>query len=159
MALPIFQIDAFTGPDCAGNPAAVVPLTQWPDERLLQFIAEENNLSETAFIAQEGAHHRLRWFTPTTELPLCGHATLAAAYCLWTYLGATGEELHFLTHSGQLTARRAGELTAIELPEDPAVPAAEDVAEPVWRAIGCRGEAVLQKPLSGGGAGRGRAGT
>lgn len=144
MKLPLYQIDAFTGEGLAGNPAAVVPLTQWPEIGQMQFIAEENNLSETAFLARDGEHWRLRWFTPEVEVPLCGHATLASAYVLWHHRGVTAPELHFITHSGQLTARRNGEKVAIELPESPAQPAVAEVAEAVWDALGQRGREVLR---------------
>jgi PhzF family phenazine biosynthesis protein len=76
---PIFQVDAFTSRRFSGNPAAVVPLASFLADSILQAIAAENNLSETAFIVPDGSDYRLRWFTPTTEVPLCGHATLASA--------------------------------------------------------------------------------
>jgi len=143
MELPLYQIDAFIGDGYAGNPAAVVPLESWPDDAVLQYIAEENNLSETAFVAREGRYWRLRWFTPVTEVALCGHATLATAYTLWQHLGIGGNRVHFITHSGQLTACRNGERIEIELPEASPVPAPPELAEAVWRALGMRGETVL----------------
>jgi len=79
MRTPIFQIDAFTTRRFAGNPAAVMPMESFLSDATLQAIASENNLAETAFVVPEGADYRLRWFTPTTEVPLCGHATLASA--------------------------------------------------------------------------------
>src|ERR1700724_750668 len=79
MRTPIFQIDAFTTRRFAGNPAAVMPMNSFPEDAVLQAIAAENNLSETAFLVPEGGDYRLRWFTPTLEVPLCGHATLASA--------------------------------------------------------------------------------
>ncbi|MEO5626271.1 MAG: PhzF family phenazine biosynthesis isomerase, partial [Dokdonella sp.] len=77
MRTPIFQIDAFTTQRFAGNPAAVLPMQAFPADALMQAIAAENNLAETAFLVAEGSEYRLRWFTPTVEVPLCGHATLA----------------------------------------------------------------------------------
>jgi PhzF family phenazine biosynthesis protein len=79
MRTKIFQLDAFTTRRFAGNPAAVMPLDSFPEDGVLQFIAAENNLAETAFLVTQGGDYRLRWFTPTTEVPLCGHATLASA--------------------------------------------------------------------------------
>ena len=84
--LRYFVVDAFTDRPFAGNPAAVMPLTQWLDEDLLQAIAMENNLSETAYLVAAGDGYELRWFTPQTEVDLCGHATLAAAHVLYEHL-------------------------------------------------------------------------
>jgi PhzF family phenazine biosynthesis protein len=144
MKLPIYHINAFTGEGLSGNPAAVVPLEAWPDVALMQSIAEQNNLSETAFVAPEAGQWRLRWFTPQVEVPLCGHATLAAAYVLWEHQGVAGDELHFLTQSGQLTARREEDRVAVELPESPLSAVVDEVAEAVWGALRWRGEAVLR---------------
>lgn len=105
----IYQVDAFTSDLFAGNPAAVVPLTEWlPDETLTK-IAAENNLAETAFFVPAGENRwELRWFTPTIEVPLCGHATLATAFVLTQCLGVTAEALTFVTRqSGDLTVTRA----------------------------------------------------
>ncbi|MFT5681250.1 MAG: putative PhzF superfamily epimerase YddE/YHI9 [Myxococcota bacterium] len=113
--LPIFQIDAFTDRTFAGNPAAVCPLPDWLPDATLQAIAAENNLSETAFYVPEGDGYRLRWFTPTLEVTLCGHATLAAA---WVLLG-DGESVGFLTHSGPLTVQRAGDRLTMDFPAIP----------------------------------------
>jgi hypothetical protein len=86
MKIPIYHIDAFTGAMFSGNPAAVCPLENWPDDSLLQSIAAENYLPATAFFVAKGAYYELRWFTPTTELDLCGHGTLAAAFVIFNYL-------------------------------------------------------------------------
>ena len=83
MRLPIYQVDAFSARIFAGNPAAVIPLESWLPDATLQAIAAENNLSETAYFVREGASWRLRWFTPKTEVNLCGHATLAAAHDIY----------------------------------------------------------------------------
>lgn len=145
MKLPIYHVNAFTGEGLGGNPAAVVPLDQaWPDIALMQAIAEQNNLSETAFVAPEAEQWRLRWFTPQVEVPLCGHATLAAAYVLWEHRGVVGDELHFLTQSGQLTARRQQDRVAVELPESPLSGVEDAVAEAVWGALRWHGERVLR---------------
>lgn len=112
--LPFFQVDAFASAPLTGNPAAVMPLDQWLDEGLMQAIAAENNLSETAFTVpsdKDGVDFDLRWFTPTTEVPLCGHATIAAGHVL-----ITGEAVRFSTRSGVLTVSRDGDLLQLDLP-------------------------------------------
>ncbi len=87
MKIPIYQVDAFTGKVFRGNPAAVCPLESWPEDRLLQNIAAENNLSETAFFVRKDDHFEIRWFTPKVEVNLCGHATLASAHVIFRHLG------------------------------------------------------------------------
>lgn len=116
MQLPIYQADAFTGELFKGNPAAYVPLTRWLDDALMQQIAAENNLAETAFTVPAGHGFELRWFTPGEEVPLCGHATLVTAHLLWTELGFIDNEIHFFTRSGELVVRREGELLALDFP-------------------------------------------
>ena len=117
MKLPIYQVDAFTDRTFGGNPAAVVPLEAWPPDALMQAIALENNLSETAFFVREGDHYGLRWFTPQIEVSLCGHATLASAFVLYECLGASAGVLEFETRSGRLRVSRgdAGRLV-MDLP-------------------------------------------
>ncbi len=100
MSLPYFQVDAFTSRVFGGNPAGVCPLDAWLPEVALQAIAAENNLSETAFIVGREGGYELRWFTPTVEVDLCGHATLAAAFVIFTELGFAGEAVQFQTKSG-----------------------------------------------------------
>ena len=122
MTLPIYQVDAFTNSLFTGNPAAVVPLDKWLTDEQMQNIAAENNLSETAFFVKEGDRYRLRWFTPTTEVDLCGHATLATAHVLFEELGYDEDDLVFKTKSGILTVGREGEylkmnFPAVEMPE------------------------------------------
>jgi PhzF family phenazine biosynthesis protein len=102
----IFQVDAFTTRRFAGNPAAVMPLESFLTDEVLQAIAAENNLSETAFIVPDGRDYRLRWFTPTTEVPLCGHATLASAAVVMERLEAGRCQVIFHTASGPLTVNR-----------------------------------------------------
>lgn len=102
LRLPLFQVDAFTSTAFRGNPAAVVPLQAWPSDALMQAIAEENNLSETAFFTRDGNHYRLRWFTPVQEVDLCGHATLAAAHVLCQHSGVPLQQVKFQTRSGEL---------------------------------------------------------
>lgn len=111
-----YQIDTFTPDVFGGNPAAVVPLQNWIPEEYLQKIAQENNLSETAFFVPEGEGYRLRWFTPTTEVDLCGHATLASAYVLFFILDYPGEVLTFYTRSGELFVKKQGNLLEMNFP-------------------------------------------
>lgn len=108
MRVPMFQVDAFTSRRFAGNPAAVMPLDSFPDENIMQAIAAENNLAETAFLVPDGGDYRLRWFTPTTEVPLCGHATLASAAVVMERLEPGRSSVTFHSASGPLIVRRAG---------------------------------------------------
>lgn len=112
--IPFFQVDAFAERPLAGNPAAVMPLDRWPADALMQAIAAENNLSETAFAVPSGggeADYDLRWFTPTVEVDLCGHATMAAGHVLMH-----GNRVRFATRSGILTVSRNGDLLELDLP-------------------------------------------
>jgi PhzF family phenazine biosynthesis protein len=105
-SVPIYQVDAFTSRIFGGNPAAVMLMERFPDDQVMQKIAAENNLAETAFLVPEGRHYRLRWFTPTTEVPLCGHATLASAAVVMERLEPGRTEVVFESASGPLTVRR-----------------------------------------------------
>ena len=117
MRQSIIQVDSFTNQAFRGNPAAVCVLTSPQDDRWMQSIAQEMNLSETAFIVKQGQSYSLRWFTPTTEVPLCGHATLASAHVLWTEgYASTGQELQFETKSGILTARYQDDWIELNFP-------------------------------------------
>ena len=116
MELPIFQVDAFTDRVFGGNPAAVMPLPGWLEDATLQAMAMENNLSETAFLVPAGAGYELRWFTPTVEVELCGHATLAAAHVLFEHLGYSGGVIAFQTRSGELRVHRAGAGLTLDFP-------------------------------------------
>jgi len=128
MKFPIYQVDAFTDNVFGGNPAAVVPLTEWLGEEMMQQVAMENNLSETAFFVKDGEDSfGLRWFTPEVEVNLCGHATLATAHTLFTELDYKEEEIRFDTKSGRLTVRREDDwyvmnFPAVEMPEVEAPP-------------------------------------
>ena len=119
MRLPIYQIDAFSSRVFGGNPAAIVPLNSWLPAETMQAIAAENNVAETAFFVREGAHYGLRWFTPTVEIDLCGHATLASAHLLFAKLAHDGSQIDFMTLSGKLTVTRQGDMLAMELPSRP----------------------------------------
>jgi PhzF family phenazine biosynthesis protein len=124
MKLPIYQVDAFAGGVFAGNPAAVCLLETWPEDALLQSIAAENNLAETAFLVPASAGVELRWFTPMTEVILCGHATLASAFVLFNRTGWPQPEIGFLTRkSGRLTVARDGDLLRMDFPARPPRPA------------------------------------
>ncbi|TMP43193.1 isomerase [Pseudoalteromonas citrea] len=116
MKLPLYQVDAFASNPFEGNPAAVIPLDTWLEDDLLQKIAEENNLSETAFFVQHEENFQLRWFTPMEEVDLCGHATLAAAHVLFTHLGYAKAQVCFLTRSGSLYVRRTPQGYAMDFP-------------------------------------------
>ena len=104
MKIPIYQADAFASGVFRGNPAAICPLDQWLPDELLQNIAAENNLSETAFIVQEPEGYRIRWFTPSTEVDLCGHATLATAHVFYEHLGFDQPDLKLGTNLVQVSS-------------------------------------------------------
>jgi len=120
MTLPLYHVDAFADGPFTGNPAAVCLLPDWKPDRWLQSVAAEMNLSETAFLVPRPGHFELRWLTPTVEVELCGHATLASAHALWRYGHAGGDELRFSTRSGMLAARRRGEGIELDFPLTPA---------------------------------------
>ena len=125
MKIPMWQVDAFATKVFAGNPAAVCELESWLDDRVLQNIAAENNLSETAFLVRNATGFDLRWFTPTTEVELCGHATLAAAKVLFDRRGWPEPEIRFQTRRrGVLTVARQGGLFEMDFPALPARPVA-----------------------------------
>ena len=115
----IYQVDAFTREVFQGNPAAVCILDQWPEEALMQNVANENNLSETAFAVPVGECYEIRWFTPEMEVELCGHATLATAHVLFKHLDFPGDWICFESiHSGRLTVKRSGDLLTLDFPAD-----------------------------------------
>jgi PhzF family phenazine biosynthesis protein len=131
MRLPIYQVDAFTDRLFGGNPAAVVPLTEWLPDATMQGVAAENNLCETAFFVAEGDGYAIRWFTPSVEVDLCGHATLASAYVISRFLAPKKEVLSFRTlKSGSLVVTRRGDELAMDFPAWPMTPAEapEDLA-------------------------------
>jgi PhzF family phenazine biosynthesis protein len=122
MKLPIYQIDAFADAPFKGNPAAVCPLKKWLPDNILQSIAEENNLAETAFYVKKGSHYHLRWFTPTTEVDLCGHATVAAAFVLFEFENFKGKEITFDSRSGELRVAREKNLITLDFPKQTITP-------------------------------------
>jgi PhzF family phenazine biosynthesis protein len=149
--IPFFQVDAFADRPLTGNPAAVMPLERWLDDALLQAIAAENNLSETAFTvpsARDGADFDLRWFTPTSEVELCGHATIAAGHVLMT-----GQSVRFSTRAaGMLSVNRREDLLELDLPVPPLAEVQEPELtralglpdSPVWLAEGCNDAAIIE---------------
>ena len=130
MRVALYQLDAFAGRRFAGNPAAVCPLEAWLGDDLMQAIANENNLAETAFFVREGDGYRIRWFTPTNEVELCGHATLAAGYVVATHIDKSAKEMVFASKSGPLKVSRDGDLYILDFPANPPrpVPAPEGLA-------------------------------
>jgi predicted PhzF superfamily epimerase YddE/YHI9 len=147
MNLPFFWIDAFTNHVFAGNPAGVVPLECWLPDPVMQRIAFENGLSETAFFVRTGPDHfHLRWFTPAIEVELCGHATLASAFTLFTHLRQTGDAVTFASRSGPLVATRQG-TDRFEL-DFPARPTTEQGEAPpaLLRGLGRAPELIFRAP-------------
>ena len=136
MKLPLYQIDAFTHRMFGGNPAAVVLLDDLLPDRILAAIAAENNLAETAFVVARGDVMPLRWFTPTVEVDLCGHATLAAAHVLFRYALPSAKRLIFGTRSGNLAVTRDGELLSMDFPSRPGKPV--EVSDTLVAALGMR---------------------
>jgi len=123
MKLTLYQIDAFTNKLFGGNPAAVIPLDRWIDDDLMQRLGMENNLSETVFFVprmpvehENGGSFDIRWFTPSAEINLCGHATLASAFVLYNMLGYDKPEIVFHSKSGELRIRKDGELFQMDFP-------------------------------------------
>lgn len=141
MKLDIYQVDAFSAKLFGGNPAAVMPLAQWLDDDLLQAIALENNLSETAYIVRRGEDYELRWFTPTVEVDLCGHATLASAHVLFCHLGYAADSVRFHTRSGELLVVRAENGYTLDFPGYSLAETAVDMA--VCDALGATASEVI----------------
>ena len=121
MELPLYQVDAFAQRAFEGNPAAVCILNEWLPDNIMQLIAAENNLSETAFVLRDSNQYAIRWFTPTSEVALCGHATLAAAHVLFSHVGVRDETICFASASGPLYVSRNGHELELDLPAQPPV--------------------------------------
>ena len=142
MRIPIYQVDAFTGELFHGNPAAVCPLDRWLPDDILQSIAAENNLAETAYYVPNGSGYHLRWFTPAVEVDLCGHATLASAHVIFSIRREfSGSIISFLSKSGELKVERDGDLYALDFPSRPPAECPADPALAV--ALGVKPEQVL----------------
>jgi PhzF family phenazine biosynthesis protein len=131
MKLTSYTLDAFSDRVFGGNPAAVCPLAQWLDDRTMQSIAAENNLAETAFFVPEGDGYHIRWFTPSCEVELCGHATLASAYVIFKYLSPTNTDVTFRALAGMLRVTREKDLLTLDFPSRPPEPVdvPPDIAE------------------------------
>ncbi len=135
MKLEIYQVDAFAGAVFEGNPAAVCPLDEWLDADLMQKIAFENNLSETAFFVKKDAVYEIRWFTPTLEIDLCGHATLASAFVIFDVLKLETETVKFHSHkSGELSVDKKDDLFILDFPSRPVAEC--EIPEGLIEAVG-----------------------
>jgi PhzF family phenazine biosynthesis protein len=132
--ISLYQIDAFSDRVFAGNAAAVCPLKEWLPDNVMQSIAAENNLSETAFFVSSTDGYELRWFTPVTEVDLCGHATLAAAFVIFNFEDRDKTTVHFHSKSGILEVRRKDDLIVLDLPSRPAKPCT--MPDGVLKALG-----------------------
>ncbi len=133
MELTLYQIDAFASKPFEGNPAAVIPLETWLPNDTMQSIAEENNLSETTFFAPTKTGFHIRWFTPIAEVDLCGHATLAAAYVLFNFLGYDKGIIEFDSRSGMLTVLQKEDWLVMDFPAQP--PVLCDVPDEIIKAF------------------------
>jgi len=122
MKLKLYQIDTFADRVFRGNPAAVIPLDDWLDDSIMQAIAAENNLSETAFFVPKENGYHLRWFSPVQEVPFCGHATLASAFVIFHILGAPDQSIRFETLSGELAVTKDGDLFVMDFPRMELIP-------------------------------------
>lgn len=150
MQLPLYQVDAFASRVFSGNPAAVCPLDAWLPDELMQRIAMENNLSETAFFVRAGESYELRWFTPAAEVDLCGHATLASAFVILEVLDPRGRSgaapVRFTSRSGPLAVEVDGERLALDFPSRPGV--RRDVPDGLAAALGATPEEVYEAPYT-----------
>jgi len=142
MKIPYFEVDAFSSKLFGGNPAGVCLLEQWLPDAVMQSIAAENNFSETAFLVPRGADFDLRWFTPTLEIDLAGHPTLASAFVLFNEGKVVGDRVRFHSRSGELTVTRKGDVLEMNFPSRPAVPCA--VPETLARGLGKKPVEVLK---------------
>jgi len=133
MKLKLFQIDAFTDKFFEGNPACVVPLTNWLSDDILLKITKENAVAETAFFVDKGDKIHLRWFTPEIEMDLCGHATLATAHCLKSILNYPNDKIIFETLSGDLTVSVENDLYYLDLPSR--MPIASELPETIKKSL------------------------
>ncbi len=140
--LTLYQVDAFAQAPFSGNPAAVCPLKSWLSDDVMQAIAMENNLSETAFFVESNGVYHIRWFTPTVEVDLCGHATLASAYVLFEALGFAGEVITFQSKSGELKVSQDGDKFVLNFPQQTPISCA--IPEPIQKVFGSHVTACLK---------------
>ncbi len=141
MKQKIYQIDAFANRLFEGNPAMVCPLEEWLSDELMQQIATENNLSETAFFVKKNSKYSLRWFTPKSEVDMCGHATLATAYVLFECMGYDDKTIVFQTKSGELTVQKDGENFVMDFPVQTIIPC--NIEKQIEEAFGLKPIAVF----------------
>lgn len=134
MTFPIYQVDAFTSKLFSGNPAAVIPLEKWLADSVMQNIAAENNLAETAFFIKEGDGYHIRWMTPTVEVPLCGHATLASAYVIFNFIEKESNKIKFKSKSGDLFIERKGDLLSLNFPSN--MPRPTEIPKELYECFG-----------------------
>lgn len=142
MKQKLYQVDAFAGKLFEGNPAAVCPLSEWLPDKKLRQIAMENNLSETAYFVQEEESYRIRWFTPTSEVDLCGHATLASAHVLFEHLQFDNSEITFSSNSGPLTVRKENGLLVMNFPASVGERVAD--ADALLKALGTESDEIYR---------------
>lgn len=141
MMIPYFEVAAFTNRPFAGNPAGVCFLERFLADEQMQAIAAENNLAETAFLVPREGNFELRWMTPTVEVDLCGHATLASAHVLFQHCGHSSRPIRFQTKSGELTVDRAGERLVLDFPSLPAQ--SVEVTDEIRAALAAKPAALL----------------
>lgn len=134
MRIPLYQVDAFTDRIFGGNPAAVCPLDTWLEQSTMQKIAAENNLSETAFYVKKGSRFEIRWFTPSVEIDLAGHPTLASAHVIFNHTGYSEDQVFFSSNSGELIVTRSKDLLLMDFPARP--PQAVQAPEALLRGLG-----------------------
>jgi len=142
MELPLYQIDVFANRRFGGNPASVCPLQEWLPVETMQAIATENNQSETAFFVPTSDGYELRWFTPTVEVPLCGHATLASGFVVSTFIAPSSHAMRFQTKSGRLDVMRKGDIFTLDLPAWPSIPT--DLSVELTVALGAEPEKLMR---------------
>lgn len=149
MNIPIFQVDAFARKPFEGNPAAVCPLDYWLEDHVMQQIAAENNLAETAFFVARDPGYHIRWFTPESEIDLCGHATLASAFVLWNYLKETADPLQFRCQVGEIQVLRQADRLVLDFPTRPVtnVPVDPQVLDALDVRGDCNNMAVFEKKI------------
>jgi PhzF family phenazine biosynthesis protein len=144
MKLPVYKVDAFTNRLFGGNPAAVCPLEHWLSDGLMQSLANENNLAETVFFVKNNGRYDIRWFTPATEVKLCGHATLASAHIMFTELGYTNDVIEFNSLSGILKVKRLEDRKIqLDFPANPPE-ATYDIPDGLFEGLGIHNASVFK---------------
>ncbi|MEQ9402433.1 MAG: PhzF family phenazine biosynthesis protein [Cyclobacteriaceae bacterium] len=142
MKIPIYQVDAFTSRLFGGNPAAVCPLEEWPNDDVLRNIAIENNLAETAYFIKKGEGFHLRWFTPEVEMDLCGHATLASAHVIFEHLNYDLSAIRFETASGELVVKKQEDLLQMDFPSRKPEPSS--IPDQILNALSIQPKSILK---------------